>query len=210
MNGPFCPIYGIGVTAVIVLTKPFADSALLLYITSAFLVTLLELMTGTILEKLFHHRWWDYSRKPLNIGGYVCLSFSCIRGVACVIIVKYIHPLIAWMVSRIPFKAGSVILAGLFIALFVDIWITVAAILVLNEKLKDIRAKMEELQKLPEKMKEALRNSMKYGFKKKSVIERLFKAFPNIRSKPYGEELDMLRNTPKEWLENKRENRCKE
>ena len=71
LNGPICPIYGIGVSTVIHFLQPVADQWILLYILSTILVTLLEGATGFLLEKLFHHRWWDYSEIPLNIGGYV-------------------------------------------------------------------------------------------------------------------------------------------
>ena len=57
---------------------------------------------GFLLEKMFHHRWWDYSEMPLNIGGYVCPLFSAIWGVACVLIVKLIYPFTDKLVSFSP------------------------------------------------------------------------------------------------------------
>ena len=39
------------------------------------LTSVLEYITGYILEKVFHNKWWDYSDKPFNIKGYVCLKF---------------------------------------------------------------------------------------------------------------------------------------
>ena len=93
LNGPWCPIYGVGVSAVVTLLDGFRDSLLLLYLSSLVLVTLIEGMTGFIMDKIFHHKWWDYTGLPLNIGGYVCLPFSIAWGAACVVIVKGIHPL---------------------------------------------------------------------------------------------------------------------
>ena len=58
------------------------------------LVTVLEGLTGYLMDKIFHHKWWDYTNQPLNIGGYVCLIFSLVWGVACVLIVRVIHPVI--------------------------------------------------------------------------------------------------------------------
>lgn len=82
LNGPICPIYGIGVTVVVASLQPYVGNLILLYITSTILVTFLEWLTGFLLEKMFHHRWWDYSEMPLNIGGYVCPLFSAIWGVS--------------------------------------------------------------------------------------------------------------------------------
>ena len=61
LNGPICPIYGIGVTVVVASLQPYVGNLILLYITSTILVTFLEWLTGFLLEKMFHHRWWDYS-----------------------------------------------------------------------------------------------------------------------------------------------------
>ena len=79
-----CPVYGLGVTAVVMLMHPFKEQLFLLYILSAVLVTVLEWLTGFLLEVLFHHKWWDYSGMPLNLNGYVCLPFSLLWGAACV------------------------------------------------------------------------------------------------------------------------------
>ena len=102
LNGPICPIYGVGVTLVIACLEAFQSNLLLLYISSVILVTVLEGVTGWAMDKLFHNKWWDYSKLPFNIGGYVCLLFSLIWGVACVFIVYFVHPLIHHVLSLIP------------------------------------------------------------------------------------------------------------
>ena len=94
LNGPICPIYGIGVGIVVQFLTPYKENLVLLYIASVVMVTALEWVTGFILEKIFHNKWWDYSKMPLNLNGYVCLLFSLIWGAACVLIVDFIHPLI--------------------------------------------------------------------------------------------------------------------
>ena len=50
------------------------------FLGSVVLTSALEWVTGLVLEKLFHQRWWDYSDEPLNIGGYICLRFSLMWG----------------------------------------------------------------------------------------------------------------------------------
>ena len=75
LNGPLCPIYGVGVSSVVTLLAGFQDNLLLLYLSSLVLVTVIEGVTGYIMDRIFHHKWWDYTGLPLNIGGYVCLPF---------------------------------------------------------------------------------------------------------------------------------------
>ena len=120
LNGPICPIYGVGVTLVIACLEAFQSNLLLLYISSVILVTVLEGVTGWAMDKLFHNKWWDYSKLPFNIGGYVCLLFSLIWGVACVFIVYFVHPLIHQVLSLIPHTAGIALIAILGIALLSD------------------------------------------------------------------------------------------
>lgn len=90
---------------------------------------------------------------------------------------------------------------ALVFALTADIFVTVSAILSLNEKLKDIKGKIEKVHKLPEKMADSINKNMIGEIKKKSVIRRLFNAFPNIRSNKYGDELSMLKSALKDMLD---------
>lgn len=145
LNGPICPIYGVGVTLVIACLEAFQSNLLLLYISSVILVTVLEGVTGWAMDKLFHNKWWDYSKLPFNIGGYVCLLFSLIWGVACVFIVYFVHPLIHQVLSLIPHTAGIALIAILGIALLSDIIVTTSVIVKFNQYLERLKHITDEL-----------------------------------------------------------------
>ena len=145
LNGPICPIYGVGVTLVIACLEAFQSNLLLLYISSVILVTVLEGVTGWAMDKLFHNKWWDYSKLPFNIGGYVCLLFSLIWGVACVFIVYFVHPLIHHVLSLIPHTAGIALIAILGIALLSDMIVTTSAIVKFNQYLELLKHITDEL-----------------------------------------------------------------
>lgn len=145
LNGPICPIYGVGVTLVIACLEAFQSNLLLLYISSVILVTVLEGVTGWAMDKLFHNKWWDYSKLPFNIGGYVCLLFSLIWGVACVFIVYFVHPLIHQVLSLIPHTAGIALIAILGIALLSDIIVATSAIVKFNQYLERLKHITDEL-----------------------------------------------------------------
>lgn len=145
LNGPICPIYGVGVTLVIACLEVFQSNLLLLYISSVILVTVLEGVTGWAMDKLFHNKWWDYSKLPFNIGGYVCLLFSLIWGVACVFIVYFVHPLIHQVLSLIPHTAGIALIAILGIALLSDMIVTTSAIVKFNQYLELLKHITDEL-----------------------------------------------------------------
>lgn len=110
VNGPICSIYGFGVMSVLLVLGPLKSSLWLLFGGSVLFTSAIEYLTGWVLEKVFHDKWWDYSKRPLNIKGYVCLEFSVLWGLACVFVVDVFQPLVAKVVDLIPKKLGWVLL----------------------------------------------------------------------------------------------------
>lgn len=148
LNGPYCPIYGCGVVIVVAALTPLQDNLLILFIGSFALTTALEFITGFLLEKVFHNKWWDYSNKPFNVKGYICLEFSVLWGLACTFIMKVIHPMIYKFITIIPHMIGVVLLVILMTAFAVDLCVTVSTILKFNKRLKlmdEMAKKMHEL-----------------------------------------------------------------
>lgn len=143
LNGPICPIYGVGAVVVILCLTPISHNALLLFFGSAILTSALELVTGFALDKIFHARWWDYSDKPFNIGGYICLKFSIYWGFVCIALMRGIHPVIYDIVKIIPSVIGVIALIFLSSVFVSDIVITVVAINKLSHRVKA----MDELAK---------------------------------------------------------------
>ena len=156
LNGPICPIYGIGVGIVVQFLTPYKENLVLLYIASVVMVTALEWVTGFILEKIFHNKWWDYSKMPLNLNGYVCLLFSLIWGVACVLIVDFIHPLIHKVLSWIPFPVGMTLIVVLNIVMFVDLYVTASTILKMNKHLEKMKEIAADLHRISDELGESI------------------------------------------------------
>ena len=136
LNGPYCPIYGCGVVIVVAILTPLKENLLILFAGSFLLTSVLEYITGYILEKVFHNKWWDYSDKPFNIKGYVCLKFSIYWGLACTFIMDIIHPIIYAAIHFIPFVLGVVLLSIIMCVFAADCIITVTTILKFNKRLK--------------------------------------------------------------------------
>ena len=142
--GPVCPIYGLGVAFVLLLLMPLQENLLILYAGSVVITSALEYLVGWLAEKLLHQRLWDYSDMPFNLKGYICLAFSLVWGVACVLVVRVIQPLIMGLIHWLPHTLGLVLLA-LFSATFLtDLILTCAAAAKLP---RQIRA-AEELERL--------------------------------------------------------------
>lgn len=107
--GPICPIYGLGASLSFGLLKDF-ESSLSIFIYSAFLSCLIEYIIGYLLERFFHKRWWDYSNYPFQIKRRVCLYGLLIFGLANIVIVKKLTPILFFFLSLSSDKLINIIL----------------------------------------------------------------------------------------------------
>lgn len=138
LNGPVCPIYGAGMVLVLLFTAPLADNLPLLFLGGMVLASALECATGWALKKLFHTSWWDYSDKPFNLGGYICLSFSILWGLGVVGVVRLLHPALAGLVAALPHRLGLALMAPVSLVFLADAAVTVRTITGLDRSLGEL------------------------------------------------------------------------
>lgn len=140
LNGTFCPIYGMGLVLMDVVLGRYRSNMAVLLIGAMVLGSALELAAGFLLEKVFKQKWWDYSDRPHNFRGYICLSFAVLWGLAGGIVVRVFMPMFKSLVEKIPTRLGLVLLAVFGSILLLDFIVTVISILGLNRRLKNIEA----------------------------------------------------------------------
>ncbi len=146
LNGPLCPIYGVGVVVILLLLGEHVEKLWLVFLVGVALPTLIELITGWLLEVCFHARWWDYSDRKCNFKGYICLEFSLLWGLAVVFVIAVVHPAVRFLAELLHDPAASVVVGLLLAALLADLVITVLQVLKLNRKLKEIDEAAEKLR----------------------------------------------------------------
>ena len=118
LNGAACPIYGLGAGILIFSLAPIQDNLLLLYLGSVVIGSLLELIVGFLMKRFFHMTWWDYSDELFNVGGYICLKFSLAWGVAGILLIRVIHPLITDLILMLPAMLLNILLV-MFYTVFI-------------------------------------------------------------------------------------------
>ena len=147
-HGPWIPLYGVGSCLLVFLTQGHEENLVYLFMTGLVGGSLLELVTGVLMNKIFHMRWWDYSQNPLNFHGYVCVPASMGWGFAALLVMKILHP----RISSIPESWSYitfVILNTMFYTLFVeDLVFSVIGALELKERVSRLAANSEEIQAL--------------------------------------------------------------
>lgn len=202
LNGPYCPIYGVGAIIDIVCLSSIKNPVLLFFGGAALNCTL-EYLTSYTMEKMFHARWWDYSDKKFNINGRICLIGAVVFGAFAAVLILFVQPALAKYTNMISPPIMHVLM--LFILVFAsDCVITLSAFSNFNTKLKEISALIEQrkesaLQKLDKLRTEAASFSIgnashdimikKLNFQHK----RILRAFPRFRSLRYNDALKELR-----------------
>ena len=192
LNGPYCPIYGCGVVIVVAILTPLKENLLILFAGSFLLTSVLEYITGYILEKVFHNKWWDYSDKPFNIKGYVCLKFSIYWGLACTFIMDIIHPIIYAAIRFIPFVLGVVLLSIIMCVFAADCIITVTTILKFNKRLKvmdEMAASIHRLsdeigENIYENVTDVIEKSAKFQETHMELMDKISETKENIYGLP--------------------------
>lgn len=146
LNGPWCPIYGFGVVIVAICLKPLSKSLLVLFIGSVLLTSVLEYFTGYILEKVFDQKWWDYSDDKFNLGGYICLKFSLLWGVACTAVVKLVLPAVDAVIRVVPHFVGLIVTGVVVAVMLIDLSATVVTIMGIKKKIRLIDSTVAKLK----------------------------------------------------------------
>ena len=113
--GPFCAIYGIAGTIMILLLNNYKNNKIALYFGGVVIGIIVEYFSSYIGEKLLYVKWWDYSNSFCNINGRVCLYYSIIWGILSIFLVKYLNlkveNYIEYIIQKITYNKFKIILS---------------------------------------------------------------------------------------------------
>ncbi len=116
LTGPWLPIYGSGavlITLAVDGLAPLESSVGTTFALSFVLCGTVEYMTSFVLEKRYHARWWDYSRKPMNLHGRVWIGNLILFGLGGVLIVKVLNPVFLGVFGMLTLSGREILAAGL-------------------------------------------------------------------------------------------------
>lgn len=197
LNGPFIPIYGFGAIFCLVIYDTVASNIYFYLVVSIVLATILELVTGLTMERIFKVRYWDYSHIPGNIKGYIAPQISVFWGLLSLLIPRLLQPNIEEFVTRLDYHTLEIITYILTIYFVVDL--TLSVIDALN--LRHILMVLDENQlvKKYRSYTQALENNVtKLSKISKDNYDFLIKNFYDIdnRSSSHRRILAMLKRNP--------------
>ena len=153
LNGPVCPVYGVGALIIITGLWSYRDSMIAVFVMGVILTSLLEYVTATILEKLFHAKWWDYSKHKFNINGKVCLLNSTMFGFMSLFVIEVLHPFVIDILSKMNSLVLFVFLILAMMSMIGDLVVTAKALNALTERVDALASIVDDMKKIHAKFK---------------------------------------------------------
>lgn len=223
LNGSLCPIYGVGMLMVLLILYPVSDNLVVLYIVGLIFATVIELIGGAVLYRLFHMRWWDYTNERFNYRGYICLKFSLFWGAGIVLAVKLIHPVVMLNVYILDRPLGHFLILVCYLVFVADLIITTLTVAHMNKHLERLNRLAAELRSISNDMTEHLGEAAVEHMRIEDAVEvkdyldsdairakmdeirelliqhphtgygRLYQAFPSLSHAQFDEELKLIR-----------------
>lgn len=119
-KGPFCPIYGFGAVIGYLVLNPLSGHYVTLCLTGAFLATTFEYLVGIMMQKLLGEVWWDYTEKPMNYKGIICLESTIAWGFYAIIITMFLHERVLHLIDAMDMAYGRILCIVILAIVTVD------------------------------------------------------------------------------------------
>lgn len=147
LRGPYIPIYAFGAIFVLIITDNFQGSILSIYFSGLIAATVLEYITGYVMEKLFKVKYWDYSDHKFNLNGYISLSTSIAWGFLSVLLTEVLQVNVYRFVSMLTEHDLKISIAITSTVFFLDLILSIKAAFSIAKAYAALeRAKLEFLE----------------------------------------------------------------
>lgn len=93
-----------------------------------------EYLASLLLELTYHRLFWDYSHMPLNLDGRTNLLYAAFWGLAGVVWVYWLTPRLLKLLDKVSPKGGRTAASALALLLAVDMVLSAAAFLRMEER----------------------------------------------------------------------------
>ncbi len=141
LYGPFTPVYGIGILVYYVFFKIVRTrNKGIVFLSSMILGGITEYLCSYIQEKAFGTISWDYSEWIFNINGRTTLIHCSYWGIAGLLYVSYIEPLIPKIEEFVKNHKVKIMATSVAVFMIFNITISSMAALRQKERIEDIPA----------------------------------------------------------------------
>lgn len=167
--GPICPIYGTGALFISFVLSG-TENPFVIFCVSMVGSALIEYLASWIMEQLFRVRWWDYTDKPFNVNGRICLESIVAFGLFGILVIKFVTPFLLHTLGLLPlwilYLVAGCLLAWMIFDIALSLWLIVGVRVTVGTVQRDAT------DEISTHVREILMDKGKLN-------RRLVKAFPN-------------------------------
>lgn len=150
LRGPFIPIYGCGAMTLVLVGTPLLKWPVAVFFGGMISASILEYVTGAAMEAIFKVRYWDYSDKPFNLNGHICLFTSVCWGGLSLAVDYVIHKPIVALSEYMTYRELLLIVTVVSVYFIVDCTLSFKAAFDLRAiiiKMEEVKNEMRLMQK---------------------------------------------------------------
>lgn len=127
--GDFSIVWGLAIAVATALLYQYRNKdTAVLFLAGTMLGGGYEYLCSVFTEVVFGKVFWDYSKMPFNLGGRVNLLYCFFWGIALVIWLKKLYPVLSNWIEKIPVTPGMVITWLLIVFMVCDMAMSAAAL----------------------------------------------------------------------------------
>lgn len=172
VNGPFCPIYGTAAVLFVLFLSDLTNNLFFLFLGGMVIATVLEYITGLILQKIFHQKLWDYSGIRWNLDGYICARYSVLWGLFAVLLMLFANPFLCSLTGLIPDLLSRILLLALTVLMVLDLISTGLAVLGMQKEAARFAQFSESMQRTSSLIENVLTRRIQARMMKSFPIDR--------------------------------------
>lgn len=127
--GPFSIVWGFGcalLTAFLYKYREKSDRYIFVY--GTVLGGAYEYICSVLSELVFGTVFWDYSEIPFNLGGRINLLYCFFWGIAAVVWLKILYPILSSWIEKLPVRTGTVLTRVMVVFMTVNMAISALAL----------------------------------------------------------------------------------
>lgn len=137
--GHFSIVWGLAIALVTLFLYNYREkSDSFLFLFGTFLGGAYEYICSVFTEIVFGKVFWDYSGIPFNLGGRINLLYSFFWGIAAVVWLKLLYPLLSGLIEKIPAKTGVIVTWILIVFMVCNVVVSAGALMRYSEREKKI------------------------------------------------------------------------
>lgn len=171
LNLPFCPVYGVGAVLFAIFLPELKHQFFFLFLGGMVISFLLTFVTGYLLERLFHRRWWDFTARRFQFEGYISIPLLLLWGGLAVFCIWIGNPLLLSLLELIPPSVQKIILLVLTLLLALDFALSLSAMLQFRFRTKRAAELSQDFREVSDVIGTAITGR---------IQRRMVRAYPNL------------------------------